>query len=184
MLFQSDFTCTEKCLETFCEPGGEVSRWSTSQRPQYILWGLWRCPPTLRRGRVTRNFSSSLLLVRVPAPRPPPSSSSRAAPSPGAGWAWRTRAEGIQKAPVHPEKGLLLQMRWASAVPSPPHPRPQRQPSIPCPGSGASSVLLRTGGHRASHRMGLEASTCTPATTPTPTHKCGTPRCRHRATHC
>ena len=70
VLLQSDFTCTEKCLETFCEPGGEVSRWSTSQRPQYILWGLWRCPPTLRGGRVTP--SSSLLLARVPAPRPPP----------------------------------------------------------------------------------------------------------------
>ena len=71
VLFQSDFTGTEKCLETFCEPGGEVSRRSTSQRPQYILGGLWRCPPILRRGRITRTFSYSLLLVRLPAPRPP-----------------------------------------------------------------------------------------------------------------
>lgn len=55
VLFQSNFTYAEKCLQTHCEAVGEVSRGLTSQRPGYS-GGLRKCSSTLRRATITRNY--------------------------------------------------------------------------------------------------------------------------------
>lgn len=78
VLFQSDFTGTEKCLETFCEPGGEVSRWSTSQRPQYILGGALEMPSNPEEGQNHQN-----LLLQPPSGKTACTQASPQAPLPG-----------------------------------------------------------------------------------------------------